>query len=371
MDNKEKLELSDILIQLQQIDYVAILKMLQPIIIYYITDRTIKGYNLHKKYRPQNISKVFLPPELTQEYSNIDIDNWTSHRFGNAIVEFISVVLTNFSSMDLINFRNNLNELKINPKKFGLHNLIFSSNTVADYDIKKNLIRVDGDNYVSSIYHELFHMASSTYRDGIRYSGFSQSSLKSLYSLGTGIDEGYTQLLTERYFENIEEVKGAYKYEVHIVEKLEQIVGREKMQSFYLNANLSGLINELKQYATEEEIMKFISGVDFLKEHLSDKKLLPFEKNMITNSLKNINEFLLKSYIIKLKSELDIGKLNIYELTEKLAIYISSLGTSIKAGKHDYEYLNNDYIQESLRTILDAPELTVSISKDDSVSKRK
>ena len=68
MDNKEKFELTDILIQLEQIDYISIISMLSPIISYYTTSKVIDGYKLHKDFKPKNISRVSLPPELTQEY---------------------------------------------------------------------------------------------------------------------------------------------------------------------------------------------------------------------------------------------------------------------------------------------------------------
>ena len=366
MDNKEKFTVQDFLIQIQQIDYASIITTLSPIIICYINSKVIDGYNLHRDYKPKNIRKVSLPPDLTQEYSNVDIERFASQQFGSAIIHFANVIIDKFPSVDLVNFYNNLNELKINPKKFGFQNLVLRSNTAATYEAKKNKIKVDKDDYISTIYHELFHMASATYKNGIRYVGFRQSSLKpGVVSLGKGINEGYTQLLTERYFGDIEEVKGTYEYEVHIVDKLEKIVGREKMESLYLNANLPGLLTELKNYATEDEITKFISGVDFLTEHFDDKKLLPFEKGMITNSLKNVNEFLLRAYTKKLKNQLDADLLNVDELNEQLATYISSLGTSVKAGKHSYEFLTIESLQENLRAILEAPELTVDVKEQE------
>lgn len=371
MNNKEKFTVQDFLIQLQQIDYASIISILSPVISFYVTDKVIDGYKLHREYKPKNINKVSLPPDLTQEYSNIDIERFASQQFGSGIVHFAKFMIDKFPSIDLTNFYNNLNELKINPKKFGFKNLVLRTNTAGTYDAKKNQIRVDKDDYISTIYHELFHMASSTYKDGIRYSGFRQSSLKpGVVSLGKGINEGYTQLLTERYFGDIEEVKGTYEYEVHIADKLEKLVGQEKMESLYLNANLHGLLTELKKYASEEEITKFISGVDFLTEHFDDKKLLPFEKGMITNSLKSVNEFLLRAYTKKLKNQLDIGVLNPDELNEQLATYISSLGTSVRAGKHSYEFLTIESLQENLRTILEAPELTVDVKEqNETVSK--
>lgn len=366
MDNKERFTVQDFLIQIQQIDYDSIITILNPIIIYYINSKVIYNYNLHRDYKPKNIRKVSLPPELTQEYSNIDIERFASQQFGSAIIHFAKVMIDKFPSGDLINFYNNLNELKINHKKFGFENLVLRFNTLATYDPKKNEIRVDKDDYTSAIYHELFHMASSTYNNGIFYVGFRQYSLKpSVVDLGIGINEGYTQLLTKRYFGDIEDAIDGYVYEVHIVDKLEKIIGQEKMESLYLNANLHGLLTELKKYASEDEITKFVSGVDFLSEHLKDKKLLPFEKGMITNSLKNVNEFLSRAYTKKLKNQLDAGLLNVDELNEQLATYISSLGTGVKAGKHSYEFLTIESWQENLIAILEAPELTVDVKEQE------
>ncbi len=366
MDHKEKLELNDILIQLEQIDYISIIRMLSPIIFitYYTTSKVIDRYELHKDFKPKNISRVSLPPELIQEYSSIDIEKLASQRFGEAVVEFAKLIITKFPSKDLTNFYNNLNELKVVPKKFGLQNFVMKTNIAANYSSKNNQIQVDGDNYTSTIYHELFHMASSVYKDGVRYSGFRQSSLKpGIADLGKALNEGYTQLLTERYFGYKEEVRGTYKFEVHITNKLEKIVGQEKMESLYLNANLLGLISELKGYASEDEIMKFISGTDFLIEHLNDKRLFPFEKEMITSSLKNVIEFLFRTYIVKLKRQLDIGALDMNKFINNLATFIWPLEISLKCGKHRYEILTLEILHESLRTIFDAPDLTVNASE--------
>ena len=93
---------------------------------------------------------------------------------------------------------------------------------------------------------------------------------------------------------------------------------------------------------------------------------------MITNSLKNVNKFLLKAYIVKLKRQLDSGALNMNEFNENLATYISSLGTSLRSGKHRYEFLTPEILQESLKTILDAPDLTVNVvseATNESISK--
>ena len=72
-------------------------------------------------------------------------------------------------------------------------------NAIGIYNARNNKISfVNGVNS-NTIFHELFHMASS-YLDKenkILYGGFYQSS-KGL-NIGRGLDEGYTELLANRY----------------------------------------------------------------------------------------------------------------------------------------------------------------------------
>ena len=367
MDNKENFTIQDFIIQLEQINYLEILDAIKPLIIYYVTNKAIDTYKLHRDYKPKNISKVTLPPELTSEYSEIDINKIVATKYGESIVKFADVVINNFSAEDLTNFYNNINDLKTKSKKFGIQNLILRSKTAGQYDSKKNEITIDDDTAETTIYHELFHMASSTYKDGIRYSGFRQTSLKlGVDSLGKGINEGYTELLSQRYFTPDSPVTGAYKYQVFIAEKLEQIIGKEKMQSLYLNSNLKGLIDELKQYVSEEEIMKFISNTDFLVNHMDDKKLQLFEKNMIGNCLKSINRFVIICYSKKLQQQVKDGEISSNdEILQKLAEYISSLASNIKIRKRRYEVMTDEDIQESLQAFFENTNVTVSINREE------
>ena len=367
MDNKENFTIQDFIMQLEQINYLEILDAIKPLIIYYVTSKALDAYKLHRDYKPKNISKVVLPPELNTEYSELDIKKITATKYGESIVKFAEVLINNFPAEDLINFYNNINDLKTKSKKFKIQNFILRSKTAGQYDPKKNEITVDDDTVESTIYHELFHMASSKYKDGIDYSGFHQSSFKpGIATLGKGINEGYTELLSQRYFGEDTHITGAYEYEVFIAEKLEQIIGKEKMQSLYLNSNLRGLIDELKQYISEDEVMKFISNTDFLVKHMYDKKLQLFEKNMIGNCLKNINRFVIFCYSKKLQKQVKDGNISTNdELLQKLAEFISSLASNIKVGKRRYEVMTNEDIQEILQASYENTNVTVSINQEE------
>ena len=362
MDRKEKIIVQDFIMQLEQIDYLEILDIIRPLLIYYIASKTLDTYTLHRDYKPAKISKVVLPPELNTEYSELDIKKIAAKKYGEHILKFAKVIIKNFSAEDLINFYNNINDLKTKQKKFIIRNLLLGSKFVGEYDLIDNEITIDDDTAELSIYHELFHMASSTYRDKIKYSGFHQTYYKKgIISLGKGINEGYTELLSRRYFGNL---TNAYEYEVLVAEKLEQIIGKEKMQSLYLNSNLKGLIDELKQYISEDEVMKFISNADFLVIHLNDKKLRLFEKSMITNCLKNINKFLIICYSNKLLQQFkDTNSKEYNKLFQELMRFASSLPSSITIRKHKYEALTQEVILESIQASFEDRDINITINK--------
>lgn len=372
MDNKEKFTVQDFLIQLEQINYLEILEALRPLIIYYVTNRAINTYTLHREYRPKNIRKVNVPPELKFEYSNLDINIMANTKFGESLRKFAEVMIENFSREDLINFYNNINTLKTSHSTFKLQNFILRGSTAGTYDAKKNKITVDENDFSTTIYHELLHMASSTYKDGIRYSGFHQASLKTgIASLGKGLNEGYTELLSRRYFIEENNVTNSYEYEVVIADRLEKIIGKEKMESLYLNANLPGLIQELKQYSNEEEIMQFISSTDFVLGHLDDKKLKLFEKGMITNSLKNINKFLIKVYSKKLLQQYQQDSITNEQLTTQLAEYISSLTSKLRTGKRVYEILSDEDLMESFESVFGKSNVSFTANTEENSSPTK
>lgn len=324
------------------------LQNFMPIIIIYTTDKVLSTYTLHKDFKPKDISKVSIPLELKQKYTDIEISQIASKKVREAVLEFGDILEKEFPNDSLINFNNNVNEVKI--KRTG--NVLLSS-SIGTYSCKENEIDYC---IISSIYHELFHMASSVFDNDkkLTYSGFRQvccergSELKGT-NIGVGINEGYTELLAHRYFEDKHKLSKAYKFEVGIVEKLEKIVGQDEMKRLYLNANLMGLIENLKQYSSEEEILNFINSVDLVSKHSGDLFLLGNDK--IKESIMNVYSFLLRTYIVKLKKQIENGILSINEFIEQSTQYIKSLGTSVKVSGHKYEYLTEDDLHNILNDI--------------------
>ncbi|MBP3444958.1 MAG: hypothetical protein J6K23_03380 [Bacilli bacterium] len=151
----------------------------------YTTSKILSTYTLHKYFKSKDISKVSIPLELKKKYTNIEIDQISSEKVSKAVFEFADVLKKDFPQDALINFYNNVNEVKIRR-----NNLLFMLGADGVYSFKSNKI-----NYGSlrSIYHKLFHVASSSFDSdsNIGYVGFYQShlNLDSKFNIGDEIND--------------------------------------------------------------------------------------------------------------------------------------------------------------------------------------
>lgn len=323
---------------------------LVPIILHYVTDRKIGGYCLQKSHKS---IPVRILPEQYLRYDDINFDNLISMKFGELFSRFANVILSKFHYVNLTNFYNNLNEIRIDLYDLRTKNKYFHRGIFGYYDVKKNAIKLDEDYVSVIIFHELFHMASSVYLNGNYYSGFRQYSSDDYTSIGKGLNEGYTQLLTERYFGHNDDFGKVYEYETFIAGKLEEIVGKFKMQELYLSANLYGLIKELNRYVSYEEIINFIRCLDFLNNNLNNKTMLIFRMDTIVKRIKIINSFLVKAYLIKLKKEEAYNILSNDNMVIKFDRYIDSLLNDYYNENFDYYKISRDGIISDLDNILD------------------
>lgn len=230
------------------------------------------------------------------------------NKFKKYLVNFIETLQNNFDAEDLSFLFNNISSLKLKVLENNKLRSILFPNEAAYYDICKNCIVFGKEKYIEmSIYHELFHMASTIYTKESKFSGFSQSIEKLLNHFGVGFTEGYTDLLANRYFN----ITIEYDIEAEIAKQIENIVGRKVMEKLYLRADLKSLVSELSEYSSLEEINDFINNVDmiylnkFVNKNkvlmsLTANKILGFIYNISMNKLKkdNIsNEILTKNLI--------------------------------------------------------------------------
>ena len=143
-------------------------------------------------------------PKIIRINNEIDINKIKKKPFFDKIINFHDVLSNNFKENDLNNFYNNINNLKIYEKSFKLINFVLGKGREGLYEPVKNKLCISKEcKDDTTLYHELFHMSSSFVKDKLICSGFAQMNSKSNNkTIGVGINEGYTELLTSRYFNN-------------------------------------------------------------------------------------------------------------------------------------------------------------------------
>ena len=265
------------------------------------------GVEINKDIEIEKTDKIVMPPELISNHTGINYKNIISYEFSEEIAKFARIMTTNFSSENLVILYNNINDLKIEKiymNEFLEHikNIIFKRGTkylnVAGYNVFLNRVRIEEEYVDIDMPHELFHMASSVYdkEKKILYTGFVQTIIKENRNIGDGINEGYTEWMVAKYYdESILSDSTSYKYLCNVARNLDEIVGKDKMENLYLKANLKGLVEELVKYNSYDNVMHFISASDYLYHNLNESRKSKQEKEVITNELKFINKFMIES----------------------------------------------------------------------------
>lgn len=233
---------------------------------------------------------------LLHNNSNLSTNKYLKEKYIKIIYNFYQTLSKRIPLELLNNFEHNISTLRIRETKW------LNSNVNAFYDTRKNMIvlnKNDNDLY-NSLYHELFHLSSTKILKGQIYSGLSQiiSSFTNDFSIFEGINEGYTEILKQRYFQG----KITYNIETIYAFLLETFIGKNKMEQLYFNNNFYGLIGELKKYLSTEEIIEFINDADFISQNIRklsnnyiecQERLIKSMKFLIKCQLKNLKKSLI------------------------------------------------------------------------------
>lgn len=280
----------------------------------YVAEKYIKApLQINRDYRKigSKKPKIRSVSQQSKTQHSVDIARIESIAYYSlAILDFINVIETRFPDDVLDNFYRNINTLRV-EKVNNVYKYLNDSSGV--YLTVSNRVGVK-KSYIYTIYHELFHMASTKVFKNVVCCGFSIYEQKK--SIGVGLNEGYTELLANRYFRNGNTVRflrknysgvnvnqvndTAYPLQVLIASKLEEIVGKEKMERLYLGANLNGLVRELQQYVPKEAVHKFISNVDFLHNNINNFFNFSLKSEKIHNVYVEVCNFLDTCYRKKL-----------------------------------------------------------------------
>lgn len=235
--------------------------------IYFLEKAIQNGFKLKRESVTGQIKDISIIEEpIVYQLANpsFSLERFSKSKFYNQIKEFKDVLENNFNKEYLQNYYLNMKQIKINNRT--LFDLITKSmkNTDGVYMPSKNQIVLRND---SSIYHELFHLAS-TNPEG--YVGFFQK------GMGKALNEGYTEFLTKRYFP--EHGSSSYSSQVTIAEQVERLIEKDKMEKMYLTSDVKGLIDELNKYAPKEVVQELINLTDHILNVLLEYMDYSFEK---------------------------------------------------------------------------------------------
>ena len=254
-------------------------------------------------------------------------------KIDNAEVKKFEKRLIHLKSFNESFFYYNVSSLKIERNSF------LSKIYPGVYDVRKNVIHLSDD---YEFPHELNHM-SSTFCDGKDYySGFSQN------GNGDGLREGYTELLSGRYFNK----KDSYPVEVKIMSNLEKIIGRDKMEHFYYTADLYNLVKELEQYDSKENVLNFINCVDLLSSLIDSYFGCRMYSTILKRCMKKINLYLLKWYSSKQKRLMENNIISNKECYNNIYRYSKRLVSFRNLEDIKYKVLNKKTIDKKVKEYL-------------------
>lgn len=212
-------------------------------------------------------------------------------------------------------------EENISPK-----NLQIFYNNIKTAEFKKNVLMIVlglGGTYWgktnkltytldSSFPHELIHLSSTIYdkENNTILSGFRQT--KGGADIGVGINEGYTELLTSRYYNK--KVK-SYHFQVKFAKLFEFFFDNSKeLEDLYFGANLPGLICHLEKYTAKDRVIQLLLDMDKIYNYYHEFSSLPtatstkiqlelyqwfISKNTDSDKLKAFTDLLFQDKLVK------------------------------------------------------------------------
>ncbi len=292
-------------------------------------------YTLRKKEFVMNyVSSPVIKRKILPDLSKI-----SNVRYHRQIKNFLTIIKESVPKEDCILIYNNLPSLKILSLNKN-QNSNSASSPLANYNIKDNTIKLfDGEN---SLYHELWHVSSSIYKDKISYSGFCQISNKKQIDIGRGINEGYTELLTLRFFKDYD-TNLSYNDEIIYALCVEKIIGELEMMKMYLNADLNGLISSLERFSNKTDAINFITSLDYFSKNIKNENSA-IEIDELVDKVKCTKLYLYRCYVQKVYEEYNLHQLDIDEAIKKVEIFLKVLGTKYSINGKYFDLFEKDEI---------------------------
>lgn len=288
-------------------------------------------YKIYKDFNNNKEIKLVNPNKFKVFFEKKDEERLKKIKLSKDILKFKNTLEDNIDNESLNNLYNNLKTLKVEEHTIFFRNLLLQM-VGGSYVPRKNKIKTLKFIKDNVINHELLHMASTAYnvKEKKYLCGFAQYSPHYTKRFGIGLNEGYTELLNERYFGKNDKCSKVYKLCQFYSKMLEEIIGQEKMTNAYLNGDLPNLIKELKKYDNKENIVKFIKNLDFTLNYmnLANTPIIFYKKDILeklTITLSEINNSLIKWYVKKKNNELKEKKITSGNFINDVYIYYNSI----------------------------------------------
>lgn len=197
--------------------------------------------------------------EIANKYNSIPT-NYIIDYHGKEIVRPYMEQLVNSLGNDIRLAKKNFSTLRLeHTKKLDV------TGAAGTYNGSENIIKYI-KNTSAILGHEMLHMASYMYNEqtDTHHHGFMQQ--KGEARIAFGLNEGYTELLASRMFNN-GKVSG-YPRLVRIVKLLEDFFpSPQTVSHYYFTCNLPAFIHNLERYCTRTEIKEILLGLDELYEY--------------------------------------------------------------------------------------------------------
>lgn len=340
----------------------------------------IKIKFINKDKIPQNYVLKEIPPILTTTApeesiteEEMNVNSLLEEDCSDNIEKFIEVMTIHFSPEDLTRFYNNMDSLNIkiiSKKRFQEISQSTTRKILGEYYPTCNAMLLVEEDYNKVIYHKLFHVASSNFdmENRVSFLGFSQSRLEGGNNVGEPLNEGYTELMTNRYFFPSIESK-YYKYELRVARQIEEIVGKDKMEKLYLNANLYGLLKELEKYVTSADDIKiFLDNLEYVYRNYNKKELSHNIRKNIYSLITEIEMFLYETKLNKIY----ITNSNIHTKEEYMEEFLTQKDAISKIviekpnGTYiiDYDKITSDVLEKYKNSLLLADHPILKLNKN-------
>ncbi len=210
------------------------------------------------------------------------------NEFNEIVNEFLLTALFQMNSIDMNTVIYNLKNLTI--RKYPIS--YFENQKIEHYYPYPNIIDICDSNYHQiDMIHSLLHMSSRYLDEEELHLGFSflVKENNNYQEWGRGFNEGYVAILEKKYFPKYTYIK-RYALQQRVMNVIEYVIGQEKVEKYFFEANMSDLIKDLELYLPRERVIQLIRNLDFITENNNLKNC--FLKSELNKKVKEINTIL-------------------------------------------------------------------------------